>query len=283
MVPKVVEQPKSHKSRKTNKDDEPAAKGDATGSAALVPAAGAEAAAAPASASRTKGSAKGRGGGGKGGKGKSENYKAQIKKFEDFTKWKLFENIVLRIATLVQIQDAEIRDLLAVSDIVIYAAPESHPGVLALRDRYQDYLQDLQTLRDKAKADSTEFVSYPPQAMLYIALLTKMLEKEEDFTEDQCRALNNELDIINEAEDEAVNNIVTLIRCTKAFSAKAQEKKFKVRLMLGSKDRNLKAAMNIFFSKNGASKKVGVAPKGASIRDLATMVELFHRAEDETW
>ena len=55
-------------------------------------------------------------------------------------KMELMEMLVKKLAKLADIHDAELRDIMAATEMTTYIIPESHPAVDAIKDKYQAYM-----------------------------------------------------------------------------------------------------------------------------------------------
>ena len=83
------------------------------------------------------------------GKGKSKDMTENIRQYESMNKMKLLETLVTNMAIMLQIHDNDIRDLIAVSQIMVFIAPESHPAVGVLRARYTDYIEGINKQKEE--------------------------------------------------------------------------------------------------------------------------------------
>ena len=231
------------------------------------------------------GGSRGRGRGrGKGrGKGKQSVDVEMTEKFSKMNKWQLLETIVRKLAVIAQVHDKDIGDLMAASTILVYIIPEDHPGALSLRNRYTDYIDKATKNNQLAADDPAKESMAAPQILLFQALLKTMVDNKEmkDFSESMLAAVEKELKSLEESEDPIER--IPLLRCTKAFSKKGSPKKFKVRIMVTDLQRTLKSAINLFFCSLGGTRKIGVAPRGASIRELTVLQGLLENTEDEEW
>ena len=91
-------------------------------------------------------------------------------------KLELMEMMVKQLARLAEIHDAELRDIMAATEMTIYVIPESHPAVDAMKDKYQTYMEWIEAKKQPARLAKTDFVSpVGPQPALLQAVLEKML------------------------------------------------------------------------------------------------------------
>ena len=232
------------------------------------------------SGNSTKG--KGKGKGKKGGKtmGKSE--------FEDSLKTKkkmeLLEMLVNKQARLAEIHDSEIRDLMATTDMMKYIIPESHPAVDAMKDRYQAYMEWIDELKAEAKTAKKEFVSpIGPQPALLQAVLERMQQEAKEAQDDtKVKELEEHIKMTKELTAENAAQVIPILRMTRCFSKPTSPKNCKVKILRRTQC-GMTSTLNTFFATQGGVRKTGVAPRGATTRQVSTLLQALEAADNEVW
>ena len=229
-------------------------------------------------------STNGKGKGKKGGKTSGKT--SERSEFEDSIKSKkkmeLLEMLDKKQARLAEIHDSEIRDLMATTNMMIYMIPESHPAVDAIKDRYQAYMEWIEEKKAKARTAKKEFVSpLGPQPALLQAELEKMQQEAKgEQDEGKVRELEEHIQKAKELTAETAPQVIPILRMTKSFSKPTKPKSYKVKMLIKTQS-GMTSMLNTFFANQGGAKKIGVAPRGATTRQVATLLQALEAADDE--
>ena len=68
---------------------------------------------------------------------------------------------------------------------------------------------------------------------------------------------------------------------TRCYSKPMKPKNYKVRMLMKQTNSRIQSTLNMFFVSYGGVKKIGVAPKGATTRQVSTFLTALESADNE--
>ena len=173
---------------------------------------------------------------------------------------------------------------MATTDMMTYIIPDSHPAVDAIKDRYQAYLEWIDEQKAEAKKAKKEFVStIGPQPALLQAVLEKMQQEAKgEQDEGKVRELEEHIQKTKELTAETAPQVIPILRMTKCFSKPTKPKNYKVKMLIKTQS-GMTSMLNTLFANQGGAKKTGVAPRGATTRQVSTLLQALEAADNEVW
>ena len=121
-----------------------------------------------------------------------------------------------------------------------------------------------------------------PQPALLQAVLEKMQqEAKEAQEEDKAKGLEEQIQKTKEFTAETALQVILILRMTRCYSKPMKPKNYKVKMLMKQTNSGIQSTQNTFFVSHGGVKKIGVAPKGATTRQVSTLLTALESAVEE--
>ena len=122
-----------------------------------------------------------------------------------------------------------------------------------------------------------------PQPALLQAVLERMQQEAKEAQEDEkAKGLEEHIQKTKELTAETAPQVIPILRMTRCYSKPMKPKNYKVKMLMKTHS-GMQLMLNTFFVNHGGVKKLGVAPKGATTRQVSTLVNALESADNEVW